>query len=116
MVGEGGVRNAQFALDIADHQAVRVSGQEKLHDSQPWFRSHRREHVGILGDLFGRFPVLGSGHISNLAEIWKLSRGAAIRTPYFVAFGSSAGLNYFVCVGPKTNIRITTASFTARSK
>ena len=77
MVRKSGVRNAQFALDFADHQTLRMSGEKQLHDAQARLRAHGREHVGVLGDLLSGCFSLGGCHSSTIAEIWKLSRSSA---------------------------------------
>jgi hypothetical protein len=46
--------------------------QEQLHDPQPRLRSHRREHIGILGHAFRAFLGCAAIHISTFAEIWML--------------------------------------------
>ena len=55
MMRERGVGNAQFALNLADHQAVGMRGKEQLHDAEPRLGSHGGEHIGVSGDLFGSF-------------------------------------------------------------
>src|SRR5260370_23716947 len=44
VVGQGRIGDAKFALDLADDKAVRMSGEEKLHNPQPRLRPHRRKH------------------------------------------------------------------------
>jgi hypothetical protein len=51
VVGKSGVRDIQSFLDFADYQALRMRGQEQLHDSKPRLGPHRRKHVGIPVDL-----------------------------------------------------------------
>src|SRR5437870_12968907 len=66
---QGGVLNVQLLLNIADYKTLGVSGQKKLHDPKPWFRSHRREHIRVLDHLLDGFLGLGAEHISIFAEI-----------------------------------------------
>ena len=66
VMGEGGRGNLQFFLNVADHQPLRVSGQEKLHDAQPGFGPHGGEHVGVARDSFGGFVRL---HVSIMLEL-----------------------------------------------
>ena len=60
MMRKGRSGNPQLALDVAHDQAVRMRRKQKLHDAQPRLRPHRREHIGVFGNV----------HISMLVEIW----------------------------------------------
>jgi hypothetical protein len=51
VMGQRGIGNVQLGLNLADSQAVRMSGQQQLHDPQSWFRANRREHIGISSHL-----------------------------------------------------------------
>src|SRR6266852_3062464 len=42
------IGNLEFPLNVSNHQPLRMRRQKQLHDPQPGFRPHRREHVGIL--------------------------------------------------------------------
>src|ERR1700687_1595398 len=67
-MGQRGIWDFQFFLDLADHQAVRMRGQQQLHDSKSRFRSNGREHVGVARDLLGAV-LRANCHVSILAEI-----------------------------------------------
>jgi hypothetical protein len=53
VMGQRGIWDVQLSLNLADSEAVRMSGQQQLHDPQPWFHANRREHIGISGHLLG---------------------------------------------------------------
>jgi hypothetical protein len=47
-----------------------MGGQQELHDPKARLGSHRREHVGIFGHLFGGHLDSRAHHISIFAELW----------------------------------------------
>ena len=47
VVRQRGGRNVQFALDLANHHAIRMRGQKRAQDPQARLRTQRREHVRI---------------------------------------------------------------------
>ena len=53
MVRKRRIGDIQFFLNLADHQALGMRGEQQLHDAQPRLGSHGGEHVGVLGDPFG---------------------------------------------------------------
>ena len=73
-------RGCRARLDIADHHAVGMRGEQELHDAQSRFRAHGGEHIGISRDLFRiGFPCheILALYISRYIEIWEECQGAA---------------------------------------
>jgi hypothetical protein len=68
MMRQSGIRDIQLFLNLADDEAIRVSRQQQLHDSQTGFRSHCGEHVRVLNQLLVGLLRLNH-HISMIAEI-----------------------------------------------
>jgi hypothetical protein len=50
MMRKGGSCNIQFALNVADNEALRVGCQQKLHNAQPGFGSHSGQHISEAGN------------------------------------------------------------------
>jgi hypothetical protein len=65
VVREGRARDIQFRLNVSYDQSVRLRRHQELHNVQPGFGAHRREHIGEANDL-GR---LGACNISIIPEI-----------------------------------------------
>jgi hypothetical protein len=70
VMGQRGIWDVQLGLDLADGQAVRMSGQQQLHNAQSWFRANRREHIGISSHLLSILLRRDCYHSSIVAEIW----------------------------------------------
>jgi len=51
MMGEGGRRDLEIALNIAHDEALRMGRQQQLHDAQSRLRTHRGEHVREARDF-----------------------------------------------------------------
>jgi hypothetical protein len=51
VMGQRGIWDVQLGLNLADSQAVRMSGQQQLHNPQSWFRANRREHISVSSHL-----------------------------------------------------------------
>ena len=60
MVGERGVGDFEFTLNLADDQAFRMGGKQQLHDAEARLGSHGGKHVGVFGDAFAGFCRGGS--------------------------------------------------------
>ncbi len=52
MVGERGVGDFEFTLNLADDQAFRMGGEQQLHDAESRLGSHGGKHIGVFGDAF----------------------------------------------------------------
>jgi hypothetical protein len=70
MVGQSGIWNFQFFLNLTNDEALGMGGQQQLHDPQARLSAHCREHIGILSHSFYGFLGLGGWHVSIIAEIW----------------------------------------------
>ena len=67
VMGQGRIGYFQFRLDVSNHQAMGFCGHQELHDTEPRFRPHRREHIGEANDL-GR---VNARHNSRILVIQK---------------------------------------------
>ena len=50
MMGQRRARDAGLGLDLADHQAVGMGGEQEPHDAEPRLGAEGGEHVGEVGD------------------------------------------------------------------
>src|SRR5271169_7020545 len=71
MMRKGRAGDLELVLNLADDQALRVSGKQQLHDAQPRLGSHGGKHVGIASDAFavGSNFAGNANHISIIPEI-----------------------------------------------
>jgi hypothetical protein len=46
-------RDAEFGAHLANHEAVRMSGEQKPDDAQPGLGPKGSEHIGVAGGILG---------------------------------------------------------------
>jgi hypothetical protein len=63
-MGQGGGSDVQFRLNVSHYHSFRVGGQQDMHDSQPGFRAHGRQHIRKAREIDGGtllWPFAGAG-------------------------------------------------------